>query len=570
MGEHGVLTSGGDAVLFMGLNSKGPNPMRRLLAVALAVLLSACTVPQTTTSGDAPAGAKPRLVVFLVVDGLPQRQVVDYRDQLAPDGLARFLDRGAWFSDAHYGHAHTATAPGHAVMLTGAYPYRTGIIGNEWRDNATGEMEYCTGDAAHKYIGHETKKLDGTSPKNLKVETLGDVLKGLNPTAKVIGISIKDRGAILPAGHKGVAYMYQGDTGHFASSTYYMKEHPNWVSDFNAANPAHRFFRAEWKPVLPDSAYAKSQPDSQKWYTKGGALPKAIGEGDKPAKAFYSQLIASPFSDQLTLEFARAAIAAEGLGQDDVPDILVVSLSGHDYVNHAYGAESRISHDHVLHIDRAFQEFFRHLDDKVGRDNYIAVLTSDHGFTPATGYSQMMGIGAGRMSGSQTVAKLNKALEARFGTGPFIRYISARALVVDRSVTAARGVAFDAVAEEARKLLLAEPAIAAAYTRAELESRSAAGKPLFEQMRRTWYGERSGDVEFAFKPNWILTTSSAATHGSPNPDDTHVPVMFYGPAWVKPGRRDARVEVVDIAPTLAQVLGVPAPPASEGKALPLR
>jgi hypothetical protein len=546
--------------------------MRRLLALALAVLLSACTVPPTTTTttGGTPAGAKPRLVVFLVVDGLPQRQVVDYRDQLAPDGLARFLDRGAWFADAHYGHAFTVTAAGHATMLTGAYPHRTGIIGNDWRDNATGELEYCTGDAAHKYIGHDTKKLDGTSPKNLQVETVGDVLRGANPAAKVIGISGKDRGAILPAGHKGVAYMYQTSTGRFASSTYYMKEHPRWADEFHAGKPADQFLGAEWKPLLADSAYAKSLPDGQKWYMKGGQLPKKMGDG-KLDGPYYSDVLRSPFSDRLTLDFARAAIAGEGLGQDDVPDILAVSLSGHDYVNHAYGAESRISHDHVLHLDRALQDFFRHLDEKVGRDNYLAVLTADHGFMPAPEYSQSQGHAAGRLSGSQTVAKINKALEGRFGQGPFIRYASARALVIDRRIAAARGIAFDAVAEETRKLLLAEPAIAAAYTRAELEAKSRAGAPHFEQMVRTWHKERSGDVEYALKPYWMMTsTSSMTTHGSPHPYDTHVPILFYGPAWVKAGRRDGRVEVVDIAPTLAQVLGVPVPAASEGKALPLR
>src|SRR5688572_8740523 len=242
MGEHGVLTSGGDAVLFMGLNSKGPNPMRRLLAVALAVLLSACTVPQTTTSGDAPAGAKPRLVVFLVVDGLPQRQVVDYRDQLAPDGLARFLDRGAWFAEAHYGHACTLTAPGHSAIVTGAYAHRTGIIGNEWRDPKTGELVYSFGDPSHGYIGHATRRLDGTSPRNLRVETLGDVLRNVDPAARVISVSGKDRGAIPTAGHKGVAYIYQHASGQFASTTYYMKEHPAWVTEFNSARPAAKYF----------------------------------------------------------------------------------------------------------------------------------------------------------------------------------------------------------------------------------------------------------------------------------------------------------------------------------------
>jgi hypothetical protein len=545
--------------------------MRSLLALALAALLSACTVAPTTTSATPPP-AKPRLVVFLVVDGLPQRQVVDYRDQLAPDGFARFLDRGAWFADAHFGQAFTVTGAGHAVMLTGAYPHRTGIIGNDWRDNATGEIEYCTGDSAHTYIGHATKKLDGTSPKNLKVESLGDVLKGANPSAKVIAISGQDRGAILPAGHKGVAYMYQSTTGHFASTTYYMKEHPKWAADFNAGNPADKYFHAEWKPLLPDAAYAKSLADGQKWYRKGGALPKKIGEDvAMPAAPFYAQLLPTPFSDQLTLDFARAAMAGEGLGQDDVPDILVVSLSGHDYVNHAYSAESRLSHDHVLHLDRALQNFFRHLDEKVGRDNYVAVLTADHGFMPAPEQSESLGRKSGRQSGSQTVARLNKSLAAKFGEGPFVRYFSGRAAVLDRKVIAARGVAFDAAAEETRKLLLAEPGIEAAYTRAELESMSRAGQPHFEQIARTWHKDISGDVEFVLKPYWMMTsTSSATTHGSPHPYDTHVPILFYGPTWVKAGRRDGRVEVADIAPTLAQMLGVPAPAASEGKALPLR
>ena len=510
-------------------------------------------------------------MVLLVVDGFPQRQLVDYRDQLAPDGFARFLDRGAWFADAHYGHAFTVTAAGHAVVLTGAYPHRTGILGNDWRNPATGEIEYCTGDPAHKYIGHETKKLNGTSPRNLRAETLGDVLRGLNPASRVIGISGKDRGAILPAGHKGTAYMYQSSTGHFASSTYYMKEHPKWVADFNAGNPAQRYFRAEWKPLLEPSAYAKSLPDAQTWYFKGGALPKVIGEGDKPVPPFYSQLLASPFSDRLTLEFAQAAIAGEGLGRDDVPDILSVSLSGHDYVNHAYGAESRVSHDHILQLDRALQDFFRHLDEKVGRANYVAVLTADHGFMPAPEYSMSLGHKAGRQSGSQTVARLNRALASKYGQGEWVRFFSARAAVLNRATIMAAGANADAVAEDVRLLLLDEPGIAAAYTRKQITARSAAGQPFFEQVVRTWHPELSGDVEFVLRPYWMLTsTSSMTTHGSPHPYDTHVPVAFYGPAWVKPGRRDGRVEVADIAPTLAQVLGVRAPAASEGRALPLR
>jgi hypothetical protein len=544
--------------------------MTRILALGLAAWLAAgCAHQETSTTTQAPA--RPKLVVLLVVDGFPQRQLVDYRDQLAPDGFARFLDKGAWFADAHYGHAFTVTAAGHAVLLTGAYPNRTGIIGNDWRNNATGEIEYCTGDAAHKYIGHETKKLDGTSPRNLKVETLGDVLRGIDPASKVVAISGKDRGAILPGGHKGTAYMYQSSTGHFASTTYYMKEHPKWVSDFNAGNPAHAYFRAEWKPLLPEAAYARSLPDAQTWYSKGGALPKAIGEGDRPAAPFYAQLLPTPFSDRLTLDFARAAIAGEGLGQDGAPDILAVSLSGHDYVNHAYGSESRVSHDHVLQLDRALQDFFRHLDQKVGRDGYVVALTADHGFMPAPEYAMSLGHRAGRQSGSQTLARINKALSTKYGKGEWVRYFSARGAVLNRSTLAVANQNVDTLAEEVRLLLLDEPGVAAAYTRAQITSRSAAGQPYFQQVVRTWHPELSGDVEFVLRPYWMMTSSSSVTtHGSPHPYDSHVPVAFYGPAWVKAARRDERAEVADIAPTLARILGVRAPAASEGRAHTLR
>lgn len=537
--------------------------MTRLLALALAALAAACAAPTPTVL----APLRPRLVVLLVVDGLPQRQVEVSRAQLAPDGLARFLQRGASFANAHFGHWYTVTAAGHAVIATGAYPDRTGIVGNEWRNATTGALEYCAGDPAHAYLGHEARGLAGTSPRNLRVETVGDVLRAQEPAAKVIAISGKDRGAVFLAGHKGTAYAYQPSTGSFASTTYYMKEHPRWVADFNAAHPADRHFGAEWKPLLADGEYGKSLPDGQRWFARGGRLPKRAGEG-RPGPAFYAELLAFPFFDQLTLDFARAAIAGEGLGEDSAPDILAVSLSTHDYVNHAYGAESRISHDHLLHLDRALQDFFRHLDEKVGADRYVAVLTADHGFAPALEYMATLGQAGGRFNPAQAIARLNRGL-GRFGSGPFVRHISARTVGIDRGVTAARGVAFDAVAEQVRRLLLEDPAVAAAYTRAELEGRTRMGEPFFEAVLKGWHREVSGDVAFVLKSHWAHG-NEVHSHGSPHPYDTHVPIALYGPAWMTPGQRDQRVDVADIAPTLARLLGIPPPPAAEGKPLPLR
>ena len=537
------------------------------LLVAAAAFLAGCA----TSSEPAPVtGGKPRLVVLLVVDGLPQRQVVEYWDQLVPDGFLRFFERGAWFTDAHYGYAHTVTCSGHATLLTGAYPHRTGIIGNEWRNPANGEMEYCAADASATYIGHKTHKLDGTSPKNLRVESLGDVLKRLDARSKVIAISGKDRGAILPAGKSGVAYMYQAETGQFASTTYYMKEHPQWVKDFHAKKPADAYFQKEWRPLLDDSAYARSLPDEQKWYAKGGKLPRKMGAGDeRPGPAFYGSLLVTPFADDLSLLFARAAIAGEALGRDDAPDILVVSLSSHDYINHLYSAESRISQDHFLYLDRLLQDFFGDLDLLVGRDNYLAVLTADHGFTPAPEYSRSLGRDASRLPETELLATLDGGLSKRFGQGAWAA-LAADTIVLNKSLIAELKLDADAVAEEARRILRAEPGIAAAYTRRELESGSRAGAPYFEAMQKSWDHERSGDLQITAKPYWLITSwGSGTSHGSPHRYDTHVPILIYGPSWVRPGRIDARVEMADLAPTLARILGVPAPSASEGKPLPL-
>jgi hypothetical protein len=539
--------------------------LSRLAPFVLVALLAGCAAPP-------PAAVRPpRLVVLLVVDGLPQGQVTGYRDQLGPDGFNRFLQRGAWFADAHYEHAHTVTASGHAAILTGAYPHRTGIIGNDWRDPATGEIVYCTGDPAYGYIGHTTPRLSGTSPANLRSESLGDVLKKADPRSKVIAVSGKDRGAILPAGRAGTAYMYMTQTGQFASTTWYMKEHPAWVTAFNGAKPADRYFGAKWEPLLPGMAYARSVPDGRPWFAKGGSLPKTMGAGMAgPGPLFYDSLLASPFADALALSFALAAVAGESLGVDEATDILSVSLSSHDYVNHSWGAESRMSHDHTLQLDNLLAAFFRDLDRAVGAGNYVVVLTADHGFMPVPEFSKSQGREGGRQNPRETLARLNAGLEGRFGAGPWARGWSAHGILLDRPLIARRGVDARALGEVAKTILLADPAVAAVFTRAELESAATPDAPFLKAVRNGWHRELSADLQVVPKPGWMFTSyPTGTTHGSPYAYDTHVPILFYGPKWVKPARVDARVEVVDIAPTLARMLGVAAPSQSEGRPLPL-
>ena len=549
---------------------------RRLLGLTLATSLTAALTACSTTPPATPvaAAARPQLVVLVVIDGLPMRQVTGYRDQLAPDGFARFLDRGRWFADAHYAHGHTVTAAGHSVMLSGAYPQRSGIISNEWRDPVTGDPVYNTGDAAYQYIDSPTAPLSGTSPRNLKVETLGDVLRTRSPASKVIGISGKDRGAILPAGHKGTAYMYMTETGRFASSTYYMPAHPQWVTDFNAAKPADAFFKKTWAPLLPESAYARSVPDGQSWQVASGnsnKLPAVIGDKmDAPGPRFYGNLLASPFGDELTLAFARAAVTNEKLGQRGVTDILSVSLSSHDYINHAFGPESRLSHDHTLQLDRHLQAFFQFLDKTVGAGNYVLALTADHGFTDTPEWAITQGRDAGRFTNGPALAVVNGALAARFGVDKLAWNFSASGLLLNEKLAADKGLKFAEVQAAARDELLKLPGVAAVFTREQLLG-SDTTTPFLEAMRKSYDPTRAAQLQIVLKPGWIFSyRAGGSTHGSPYDYDTHVPLLFWGPGYVGQGEVKTRVEVADLAPTLAGITGLPAPAQAQGRDLKLK
>jgi len=565
-----------------------------LATIACLIFTSGCgTAPTAPTP-------PPKLVVLVVIDGLPMRQVTGYRDQLSPDGFRRFLDRGTWFANAHYGHGHTVTAAGHAVMLTGAYPQRTGIISNEWRDPNTGAPVYCTGDEAHQYLENKTAPLAGTSPKNLRAESVGDVLRGVQPGSRVVGISGKDRGAILPAGKLGTAYMYMSESGQFASSSYYMKAHPQWVKTFNAAKPADAYFKQSWTPLLPGydcpeadasrlpppagvkqagggpapaCAYARSVPDGKEWQVNSGngnKLPALIGDkNEKPGPLFYGNLLATPFADALTLAFARAAIEGEALGQDDVPDILSVSLSSHDYVNHAFGPESRLSHDHMLQLDLHLQAFFRYLDAKVGVGNYVAVLTADHGFADTPEWSASKGLDAGRLNPGQTLAWLNTGLSQKFGDGKWALGWSGGGILLDSKLIAAKKLNPAAVDKEAKTLLLQVDGIADVFTREQYLSQDVS-TPFLVAMRKSWHPDIASSLQVVVKPNWLISSRiGGSSHGTPHAYDTHVPILSYGPRWVGQGQVNTRVEVADIAPTLAGLLRVRVPAQSEGKVLPL-
>jgi predicted AlkP superfamily pyrophosphatase or phosphodiesterase len=518
------------------------------------------------------AGVPPRLIVVIVIDGLPQEQVVKYRDQYAPAGFKLLLEKGAWFGNAHHAHAVTLTAPGHTAVLTGAYPYQSGIVANEWTDPRTLEETYCTGDPAHTYIGEETKKLDGTSPANLRVSTLGDELRYANGgESRVLTVSGKDRGAILLAGKTGTAYMYMDKSGRFASSTYYMKEHPRWWEAFYASRPQDRWLGKSWALALPESAYTRSIADGQAWFPNyrgmGNRLPFVLPGADGKSAAYYSALMGTPYGDLATLDFARAAIEGENLGKNaaGVPDLLGISLSTHDYVNHSFGPESRESQDHMLHLDRALASFFGYLAKRFGPDKVMIALTADHGFLNVPEYASSRGFPGIRVDSRKLLAELNEKLASRFGPATYAVRYSYPTIILDRKLIEEKKLAASDVEAAAARIVTEYPGIAAVYTRTQLSGGSLTGR-LGTLVQRAWNRQLSGDLYVVQRP-YAMFGGNAATHGSPYSYDTNVPLMLYGAPWIKSGVYGSYAEVVDLAPTLAYLLETRPPSGSEGRVL---
>ena len=553
-----------------------PFPPFRHLARLLLLLLSSLGGSQALAAPATQASPtiSPKLVVVLVIDGLPNEQVERYRDQFGQGGLRRLLDQGASFSDAHQAHGITVTAVGHSAVLTGAYPYQHGVIGNNWIDPVTLKPVYCTEDTAYTYIGEETRPADGTAPTKLRVATVGDELRyATGQQSKVIAISGKDRGAILLGGKTGTAYMYMDKTGNFASSTFYMQAHPDWVQRFQSGKPQDRYYGKTWTPLLADAAYA---PDDDGSHTparpgvqSGFPFSYYSDSGNLDAD-YYNRLKMSPFLDELTLAFAQAAVTGENLGRNPagVPDLLAVSLSAHDYVNHAFGPESKMSHDHLQRLDRMLAGFFGFLDQKVGMDNVLVVLTADHGFANVPEFAQSRHLDAQRLDGDKLMAALNGHLAEQFKIDKLVTAWSLPNIFLDYELAGNSGIKRDALENAAARFLLKQNGMAQVYTRTQLEGGAASATRMDTLMRRAWHRQLSGDLMVVTKPYWYFGTGSSGTsHGSPYAYDTNVPLIVMGKRWIRPGAYGQYAEVVDIAPTLAHLLHVRPPAAAEGRVL---
>ena len=518
---------------------------------------------------------QPKLVLVLVVDGLPQEQVQRYRDQFGQGGFRRLLDQGAWYSNAHQAHGVTVTAVGHAAILTGAYPYQHGIINNNWVDPISLATVYCTQDSKHTYLGEETKIGDGTSPANLRVSTLGDELRyATGNRAKVVTVAGKDRSAILLAGKTGTAYMYSTRSGNFASSTYYMSAYPEWHKKYHAKRPQDRFYGQQWKPLLAEAAYSGDANDdivAPLNLASSERFPVSFSsKSGKPDAEYFEKLFTSPYLDEMTFDFARAALDGEKLGNNPshATDLLAVSLSSHDAVNHNYGPESRMSHDHLQRLDRLLANFLSYVDQRVGLDNTLVVLTADHGFPNTPEFSQANKLDAQRLDGIKLMEQLNKHLFEKFGVEKIARKWSPPNYFLDYALIEKNKFKREEVENTAARFLLNSPGVANTLTRTQLETGAIPDNRISKLMQRAWHRQISGDVVVVAKPYWYFSSSDhGVSHGSPYKYDTNVPLMLMGKPWISPGSHGDYAEVTDIAPSLAHLLRVRPPAASEGRVL---
>lgn len=512
----------------------------RLLCLFLLLALA--------VAGQNPQGAAPqppRLIVAIIVDQFRYDYLPRFRSSYT-GGIARLLEEGAVFTDAHYIHAPTLTAVGHATFLSGALPRVTGIIDNEWYQRDRGKKASSVDDPNVRLLGAPG---GGASPWRMLVSTVGDELKFSGSSeSKVIGIALKDRSAILPAGRAAdAAYWFDSAAGAFVSSTWYFEDLPAWVKDFNGLRMTDSFAGKAWSPVDAQSAPVFK------------TLPARSG------KDLYDAIQRTPYGNDLLFAFVERAVEAEKLGQRGVTDILAISLSANDYAGHDFGPHSAQSRDMCLRTDKALGRFFEFLDRRVGRGEYLVVLTADHGGSPVPEQMLARKMHAGRLKPGDLWRKVSEALSAEYGPGRWVvgdatmgPYLN-HALLRERNADLAKARAIAAAALEETD------GVYRVYTREQILTSLSSGNVVESLVMNGYHTRQSPDLIVVPQPYWIFG-SLASHHFSPWHYDTHVPLIFAGKG-VRPGRYNQRAAVNDVAPTLAVVLGIEAPSASAGRVL---
>ncbi len=514
----------------------------------------------------------PQLIVLLVIDQMRFDMLQRFAGYYT-GGLAYLTDHSAVFTEAHQDHAFTETAAGHACIATGRFPQDHGIIGNDVYIRNQHRIVYSVADTTVRIIG--IPKFQGRSPRLLLSPALGDYLKAASPQSKVFSVSLKDRAAVLMGGYNpdGV-YWYNKANGNFVTSDYYQSDYPQWVKDFNAGDAKDKYYKGNWHKLFPEEVYYNASRDSfmaEDGYPNHSNFPHLFpppdSTGSIPSKYYYS-LYETPFGDDLMLTFAKTLMAQEKVGQDSIPDLMLISCSNSDVIGHDYGPLSQEIEDYYLRLDLYLADFITFLDEKIGRANYVLTLTSDHGVLPLPEELKLRGQDARRIHRNTFLKDLERVdteLQTELkATGKLLSWWNEGLVINFAAIPNSNPAEIEKMV--ARKIVTI-PYIKDAFTYNDLLNHTVEPRPFSELYQHSFHPDRSQDIFMRTQENYLIYDSPTGTnHGSPYRYDTHVPLLFLS-ASVQTGLYTEKVSVTDIVPTLADFLRIQSDKTWPGRSL---
>ncbi|WP_440427918.1 alkaline phosphatase PafA [Prevotella merdae] len=542
--------------------------MKKIKVISLlSMALLGCGTASAQQS-NAAAIERPKLVVGIVVDQMRWDYLYRYQKRYTDGGFKRLLGEGFSCENTMIPYVPSVTAIGHTCIYTGSVPSIHGIAGNNFVKD--GKKVYCTDDDSVKPVG-TTSVAALMSPRNLWVSTIGDEMKiASNGRAKVVGVALKDRASILPAGHNpNGAFWFDDQTGCFITSSYYMDHLPKWVEAFNDKRLPEQYLSQKWNTLYPKNTYTESTTDENE-YENGiregvkATLPLNLPELYK--KYGYGIIRNTPFGNSLTLDMAKAAIDGEQLGADDETDLLAVSCSSTDYIGHQVGTHAIETEDTYLRLDKAIADFLTYLDSKVGKGNYLVFLSADHGAMNNAAFLQDRRIPAGSWDASATAKKLNHVLAKEYPeAGDIVKTVMNYQVFFNRDVIKSKQLDFDNIKQTVVNVLKEDPSVLYACDMAKASTESIP-EEVKSRIINGYNRERSGDVVIILKPNFYAHGMKGTDHGAWNSYDTHIPLVFMG--WgIKHGATTKQTFMTDIAPTIAAMLHVQAPNGCVGKSI---
>ncbi|HNQ62242.1 MAG TPA: alkaline phosphatase family protein [Bacteroidia bacterium] len=516
---------------------------------------------------DQKVGNNTSLVVGIVVDQMRYDYLFRFSEKYTEGGFKRLLRNGFSCKNANFGYVPTHTAPGHASIFTGTSPSVHGIIGNDWFDRNLRKEIYCVADSTVKPVG--TTSISGKmSPRNLFATTFADELKlSTNFKSRSYGVSLKDRGSILPVGHTAnTAYWHDPYLNNWVTSTYYINELPKWVSDFNARKVSDSLLSKPWNTLLPISSYTECGPDNSphEGLYKGEKSPVFPHNLPSLREAESELIRKTPFGNTFTRMFAESLISQEKLGQGDFCDVLTVSFSSTDYIGHMYGTNAVELEDTYVRLDRELELFLNYLDKTIGEGKYLLFLTSDHGAAHNPGFLDDHKVPADFINNYRGSDSIREFINRAYGDQAFTLDVSSGAVYLNRPYIMSKGIDPEEVARRCAEFIETLPGVSAVYTFGDM-TRGATHKPFFSFYQNGYYASRSADIIIQYRPAWLSWyNKTGTTHGAAYSYDTHVPLIFFG-TGISSGSTSAAIDISDIAPTICSLLNIEFPNGSTGK-----